>query len=310
MSYTSIGGIVGALGSVISFSGAFRGIVQMAAGAFMLILGINMLGMFPFLRILAPRLPKFLAGIIERGKNGRGPLYVGLLNGLMPCGPLQAMQLFALYAGSPFKGALSMLAFSLGTVPLMFGLGAFGSLMSRKFTGRIMKVGAAVIIMMGIVMFNNGAALSGLGTGASFAATAGSRAADMSDSGTVQEVTTSLTKYGRYSPITVKAGVPVKWTIHADEGTINGCNNEIIASAFGIRQKLKVGDTLVEFTPDKPGKYVYSCWMGMIRSTITVVDGDTPDDGKAVSLPGSAEAGEADEEVGGAPSCGMGCCAR
>jgi plastocyanin len=285
----------------------------MAAGVFMLILGINMLGMFSFLRHLAPRLPKSLADRIERGKNGKGPLYVGILNGLMPCGPLQAMQLFALYSGSPFKGALSMLAFSLGTVPLMFGLGAFGSIMSRKFTGRVMKIGAAVIILMGIAMFNNGAALSGLGVGAPLASTSGtasSQAAGVSDSGAVQEVTTSLTKYGRYSPITVKAGIPVKWTIHADKGTVNGCNNEIVISAFGIRQKLKVGDTLVEFTPVKPGKYVYSCWMGMIRSTITVVDGDIPDDGKTVSLPGSAEAGEADGGESGAPSCRMGCCMR
>jgi sulfite exporter TauE/SafE len=309
-SYTIAGGIVGALGSVISFSGAARGVVQMAAGIFMLILGINMLGVFSFLRSLTPRLPKSLADRIERGKNGRGPLYVGLLNGLMPCGPLQAMQLFALYTGSPLKGALSMLAFSLGTVPLMFGLGAFGSLMSRKFAGRVMRVGAALVILMGIVMFNNGMSLSGLQLG-SAAGAADSQAAVVSGLGEVQEIATSLTRYGRYSPITVRAGVPVKWTIHADKGTVNGCNNEIIIPAFGIQQKLTVGDTLVEFTPTKPGRYVYSCWMGMIRSTITVVEEDIPDSGRAVSQPGSAEAAEPDEEEGDAQYAGGGCsCCR
>ncbi|MDR1481610.1 MAG: sulfite exporter TauE/SafE family protein [Synergistaceae bacterium] len=308
-SYTIVGGIVGALGSVVSFSGAARGVVQMAAGIFMLILGINMLGIFSFLRSLTPRLPKSLSDRIERGKNGRGPLYVGLLNGLMPCGPLQAMQLFALYAGSPVRGALSMLVFSLGTVPLMFGLGAFSSLISGKFAGRIMRAGAVIVILMGVVMFNNGISLSGFGD-APFSAAAGaadSQPATLSGLGGVQEVATSLTKYGRYSPITVKAGVPVKWTIHADRGTVNGCNNEIIIPAFGIQRKLSVGDTLVEFTPTKPGKYTYSCWMGMIRSTITVVEGDIPDSGRAASQPGSAEAAEPYEEEGGASSAGAGC---
>ncbi|MDR1249209.1 MAG: hypothetical protein LBK63_07900 [Treponema sp.] len=28
---------------------------------------------------------------------------------------------------------------------------------------------------------------------------------------------------------------------------------------------------MVEFTPEKPGVYRYSCWMGMIRSNITVL---------------------------------------
>lgn len=37
-------------------------------------------------------------------------------NGLMPCGPLQTMQLYALSTGSAINGALSMFIFSLGTV--------------------------------------------------------------------------------------------------------------------------------------------------------------------------------------------------
>ena len=46
----------------------------------------------------------------------------------MPCGPLQAMQIYALSTGSFIKGALSMLLFSLGTVPLMLSIGLFYNL--------------------------------------------------------------------------------------------------------------------------------------------------------------------------------------
>jgi sulfite exporter TauE/SafE/plastocyanin len=317
ISYTLVGGIVGALGAVISFSGVARGVVQIIAGIFMVMLGMNMLGMFNYLRALTPRLPKFITRRLERGKSGKGPLVVGLLNGLMPCGPLQAMQIYALSTGSPLRGALAMLAFSLGTVPLMFGLGAFGSLMSKKFAGRVMRLGAALVIIMGVVMFSNGTALSGMsfsgissrlysggGVGASPSANAPVAVISSYGSDAVQEITTSLTKYGRYSPITVKAGVPVKWTIHADPGTVNGCNNAILIPSFNIQQKLKVGDTVVEFTPTKPGTYRYSCWMGMIRSTITVVDGDMPV--SAAAAPGAAEAAELegyDQLAGAACSC-------
>lgn len=56
-------------------------------------------------------------------KNKSGSLFiVGVLNGLMRCGPLQTMQLFALGTGSAVKGALSMLMFAIGTVPLMLNL--------------------------------------------------------------------------------------------------------------------------------------------------------------------------------------------
>jgi sulfite exporter TauE/SafE/copper chaperone CopZ len=319
-SYTVVGGIVGAAGSVISFSGSARGMVQIIAGVFMVIIGINMLGVFTFLRRFTPRLPGFLVRRIDSSKRGKGPLYVGLLNGFMPCGPLQAMQLYALYTGSPIRGALSMLVFSLGTVPLMFGLGAFGSLMSRKFAGRVMKIGAALVIVMGVIMADNGVSLSGFGDeAAAYSSAVQENAASPSSASSslpVQDVTTSLTKYGRYQPITVKAGAPVKLTIHADPGTINGCNNAIVIPAFNLQAKLKVGDTVLEFTPQKPGVYRYSCWMGMIRSTITVVEDDEAAPAAAsnrqsdLGTKGAAEAAELEPEIGaddessfGAMSC-------
>ena len=146
ISYTVVGGIVGALGSVVSFSGTAKGIVQLAAGIFMVIMGLNMLNIFPWLRKLNPRMPKIFARKINEQKSSKSPLYVGLLNGLMPCGPLQAMQLYALSTGNPFKGALSMFLFSLGTVPLMFGMGALSSILSKKFTGKMMTTSAVLVV--------------------------------------------------------------------------------------------------------------------------------------------------------------------
>lgn len=161
ISYTVIGGLVGALGSVISFSGSARGLVAIVAGAFMMLMGINMLGLIPGLRRYQLRIPAGLRQGLLGPEGRRGPLVVGLLNGLMPCGPLQAMQLYALGTGSAVVGALSMFFFSLGTVPLMFGFGALSTLLSRRFTRNMVRAGAVLVILLGAVMLQRGLSLGG-----------------------------------------------------------------------------------------------------------------------------------------------------
>ncbi len=296
ISYTVIGALVGALGSVISFTGAMRGAVQLLAGVFMVIMGVNMLGLFPGLRRLVPRMPKIFSRRINEEKGGsKSPLIIGLLNGLMPCGPLQAMQIYALSTGSPVEGALSMLLFSLGTVPLMFALGALSSVLSRKFTHKVMTAGAALVVILGVSMFSQGWVLSGI-SGLSFGSAQGENAvaavnpavvAEASPSAspaavaqagpapaleeTVQVITSTLGARS-YPAITVVAGKPVKWTIDAPKGSINGCNNVMVIPEYGLEHAFEYGPNVIEFTPDKAGIFRYSCWMGMITSTITVVD--------------------------------------
>jgi sulfite exporter TauE/SafE/copper chaperone CopZ len=275
-SYTVVGGIVGAIGGVITFSGAFKGVVQLLAGIFMVIMGVNMLGIFPWLRKLQPRLPKALSGKISR-ESGRStsPFFVGLLNGLMPCGPLQAMQLYALSTGSPLAGALSMLLFSLGTVPLMFGLGALSSLLSKRFTRKVMTAGAVLVTVLGLTMFSQGASLSGLSLDGITRVFAGESDATGAVDGTVVDgvqLVSSTLSSGAYPKITVRAGVPVRWTIDAPKGSVNGCNNRMQIPEYGLEYKLQTGENVIEFTPTRAGKIPYSCWMGMIRSTITVVE--------------------------------------
>lgn len=96
----------------------------------------------------------------------------------------------------------------------------------------------------------------------------GGASADTAES-SVQEIYSELIP-GRFPAITVKAGTPVRWTFHAEEGTINGCNARLIVPGLGLELSFQPGDNVLEFTADTPGTIPYSCWMGMIRSTITV----------------------------------------
>ena len=84
------------------------------------------------------------------------PLLVGLLTGLMPCGALYAAWLCAMSSGSAAKGALLMLAFALGTVPLMLLFALLGALLPRSWTKYLRKLGAVLVTSMGLKMLIGG----------------------------------------------------------------------------------------------------------------------------------------------------------
>ncbi len=278
LSYTAIGAAVGGLGSVLSLSAGSKGFIQIAAGLFMMLMGLNLMGIFPWLRRLVPRLPQSLAGKTAGGIK-RGPLYVGLLNGLMPCGPLQTMQLFALSTGSPVDGALSMLAFALGTLPLTMGLGMLASYLGRRFLENAVRAGAALVFLMGLAMLGNGLTLSG------FVRPELSGDGEIVESvvapGTEMQTQTLSTELrpDSYQAVRLRTGLPVVWRITAEERNINGCNNRFFIPEYNIEHRLLPGENIIKFTPEEPGVYPYMCWMGMIASRIVV--GDVEDTGAA-----------------------------
>ena len=267
ISYSLIGGFIGLLGSVISINSAVKGGIMIAAGIFMVIISFNILGIFDFLKKFQPRLPKKLTAKISRFGRGKGSFVTGLLNGFMPCGPLQSMQIFALSTGSFISGFLSMFCFSIGTVPLLFLFGFFGGKLNKKFSGWMMRISAAVILLLSLSMLANGLSLAGVNiTGTD---TESSVLAEGSDD--VQEVTSTMT-YTSYEAITVEKGTTVEWTLVVPEGSLVGCNNRISIPEYDLEITLEEGENIITFFPEESGTYTFTCWMGMIRSTITVVD--------------------------------------
>lgn len=296
LSYTAVGFAVGGLGSVITFSNAMQGALKLVAGLFMVVMGMNMLGVFPWLRRINPRLPRIFARFIDNKKGSSSPLMVGLFNGLMPCGPLQAMQIYALSTGSPWRGALSMFLFSLGTVPLMFGLGSLSSLLGKRGTSNIRSAGAVLVVVLGLSMLSQGWSLSGLSFPA-FLTGGGQISAGTPKVENGVQVVKSTLDSGKYPSITVQAGIPVKWSIDAPKGSINGCNNRMFLPEYDVEHQFQTGENVIEFTPSKEGQFSYSCWMGMIRGTIRVVntEGEPPaqtEEEEETSSAGQAENSE------------------
>ena len=279
ISYTIVGAFFGLVGSFFTFTGPMRGIMAVAAGALMVIMGLNMLNIFPFLRRVNFSGLGFLGKRMAR-KEGqpkavrqglKGPFTLGLFTGLMPCGPLIAMELYAAGTGSVLLGATALLVFGLGTLPIMNGFGAAISMLSMNFTKRILKVSAMIVIVLGIVMLSRGMTLSGVGFNLNSvsASLAGASGQDINVTGGMQEINMTVTSSG-WTPDTfvLKKDVPVRWNIDVQQ--LTSCNREIIVPAYDLDIKLKQGLNVVEFTPDKEGTISWSCWMGMIPGTFVV----------------------------------------
>lgn len=301
VSYTVIGGIVGAVGSLFSLSTTLKGVMPIIAGAFMLFLGVRMLGVFPWLSRMKIRLPGIRGGRLRSAASGRGPFVVGLLNGLMPCGPLQTMQVYALGTGSFLAGALSMFLFSLGTVPLLLGFGAISAFFSAKFNRRMLKASGVLVMALGLVMLTRGMNLFGVALPTINRQPVSSIAVAKVVGG-YQEVRTNVDS-GNYHPFIVQKGIPVRWIVSAKAGDLNSCNNPLTVPQYGIRKKLVPGDNLIEFTPDREGTIAYTCWMGMVSSSIRIVPDLTALTASDLSGPAAGQTTPAFTSSGGAGGC-------
>lgn len=257
ISYTVMGGVVGLLGKVISINNVLNGIIIIIASLIMFVMSLSMLG------ILKVRLKFFKYKV----KN-RNPFIIGLLNGLMPCGPLQAMEVYALSSGIILKGMLSMFLFGMGTVPLMLFTGVIFTSMKGKTKIMINKIASVLIMVLSIVMLNRGLVSLDINIFKSDNYSDYSKAV-IKDG--YQEVEFDL-DYDNYEDIIVMKGIRVRMIINVSSDKLTGCNNEIVINKYGIKKKLEVGVNVIEFTPDDEGDIVYSCWMNMIKNDIKVIN--------------------------------------
>ena len=257
ISYTIIGALVGLLGKVLSINNVVSGIIIIIASIIMLLMSLTMLN------IIKVRFKFFKYKV-----NNRNSFIIGLLNGLMPCGPLQTMQVYALTTGSIFKGALSMFLFGLGTVPLMFLTGVVFSSMKGKTKILINKIASVLIFVLSIIMLNRGLLSLNIDL---FKNNNYKDYVKTTIKDGYQEIELDL-DYDNYKDIIVQKDIPVRIIINASKDKLTGCNNELIINKYNIKKKLEVGSNVIEFTPKDEGTISYTCWMDMIKNNIKVID--------------------------------------
>jgi plastocyanin domain-containing protein len=77
---------------------------------------------------------------------------------------------------------------------------------------------------------------------------------------------------GGYDPahVRVRRG-PVRLVFDRQESS--GCSEEVVLPELGIRRYLPAHEeTVIEFTPERAGRYEFTCGMSMLRGSVTVTE--------------------------------------
>src|SRR3990167_8262908 len=159
VSFAVLGGVLGAVGSAIGINFTFTVILGILASTVMLLLGLNLVGALAKNKIALPSgIFNFFRKIEHKTLT---PLIIGFATFFLPCGFTQSMQVSALGSGSFMSGLLIMLAFALGTLPMLVLL-SFGSASFAHGKHAPLFFKSAGVVVIGLGLFALLAGLAGL----------------------------------------------------------------------------------------------------------------------------------------------------
>lgn len=160
ISYVAAGALAGGVGAWATHWASVRHAqlgLQILAGFFMILLGLYLAGWWPVLSRL-----ERAGGVVWRRIEPLGrrllpvrttvqALGVGLVWGWLPCGLVYSVLIWALSAGGTLNGALLLLCFGLGTLPMLLAMGALATTLAPFVRGPTLRLWAgALVIVFGI----------------------------------------------------------------------------------------------------------------------------------------------------------------
>ncbi|MEK7493618.1 MAG: sulfite exporter TauE/SafE family protein, partial [Patescibacteria group bacterium] len=165
VSFFILGGVIGAVGSAFQLGATGTFALGMIIGLVMLVLGINLLDIFHWTKRFQPSMPKFVsrrALRITEMNHTFTPVLAGIATFFLPCGFTQSMQIYTLSTGSFLGGGLTMLAFALGTFPVL-ALISFSSLSihTSSKAGIFFKSAGLIVILFAVFNIINSMAAIG-----------------------------------------------------------------------------------------------------------------------------------------------------
>jgi sulfite exporter TauE/SafE len=166
-SYTLIGTLMGALGSLVflgvgevtATAQAVRGVVGVGIGALVMVMG----GYYVLGRISiglqlpgTHRVTGWLTTWVERLANGPGIVGLGAVHGLLPCPILYPAYLYAFASGSPVAGGVALAALGIGTIPAVFAYGTIIESVGATHRQRLHRVLGVAFLALGYVLLAHG----------------------------------------------------------------------------------------------------------------------------------------------------------
>lgn len=164
LTYMLLGAVAGSAGGAMGWVGSLAGIENVAsivAGAAMVLTALVMLGFGLGLRgwggfampgrLLRP------AGRLISSPSVQAKFALGLLMGFLPCGLIYAALMKAIGTATPAGGALTMLAFGMGTSVALVVVGLGSSAATRKIARWGTTISAITVLVMGAILIVRGA---------------------------------------------------------------------------------------------------------------------------------------------------------
>lgn len=276
------GGILALIGGAISFESSFgSSLLVIFVSVVMLILALQMLevGWANKLRLTTP---KFISSRIADESRFGGqfmPFVIGAATFFLPCGFTLIAQGIALASGEFLTGALVMLFFALGTLPILGAISFTGVQLNRKphLTAWFNMVSGILLLLFSLYNINSQLNVLGIPSISDLRNNISSEkeettneSAPVEDGIQILNVIAKDFDYIPTSSTTLKSGVDTQIVI--DNQGIQGCGTYMAArgliDGYVI---LKPGENVIKIGKPNPGTYKLTCSMGMVPPiTITV----------------------------------------
>ncbi len=278
VAYTVLGGLLGALGAVVTFTSTVQAIMLIAVGLFMLATAANMLNIHPVFRYVSLQPPKAFTRLVrQQAKSGDAfaPLVLGFLTVLIPCSTTLSMETRAITAGDWLQGALIMFIFVLGTVPTFFVLGFLATQLRGKLQVAFAFAAALLLVILGFLSIDNGLTIADSPLAPSRIMVAllpipdDAGRAEVQDG--VQYLTIEAHGYG-YEPtvLVAESGIPIQ--LRVETNNTLGCARAFMIPSINPRPWIldETGTLVVDIPAQAPGRVGFNCAMGMYSGVIII----------------------------------------
>ncbi len=170
MTYTFLGALIGFAGALLEQVGGlmgWQGIFSIVVGILMILIALSLMGILPPIEVTLASITsgasplKRMRGLFGQRSIG-ATLGLGILWGFLPCGLVFAMLVVAAGTQTLSGGALTMLAFGLGTIPTLLGFGLAANVLSPQLRGRLQFFAGLLILLFAVQTILRGLAAANL----------------------------------------------------------------------------------------------------------------------------------------------------
>jgi sulfite exporter TauE/SafE len=161
ITYSSFGLLIGMFGNALKLTGFQQWLSILGGSIIFFYLLHSKCGWFNTGKLFSPffELIRKKLGELYFKKTLSSILFIGILNGFLPCGFVYLAFAGAIAAGDILGSTLFMAGFGLGTIPMMWSISFLGSYLNVSFSKNIKKIYPYTIMLIAFLLIVRGLGL-------------------------------------------------------------------------------------------------------------------------------------------------------